>query len=362
MKRWMYIAGGIVLLLVVVVVGGMHYAARSIKQSIEEALGPEGQAAEIAVRLTSIELVDIRIAAPKGWPTDTALRAKRVVIVPDLRQLMSDHVEVTRIDVEGGYLSAFRPPAGGGLRVLPSIAERAKKRKRDSEGRRGATVGTVALSGTVIEVFDAATVGKPTKLRIDAVKGTIKDIRVPELDVRTRIALAGTIKGPSHSGTIAMDGWTHIAAKAAEMSTRVKDVDLALFEPYLVTKLKSGVDAGTFNLDLKSKVQKNVVDASGTLTVVAVKLRAADNPLQALAGITRRAAIGALEDDYGQITVPFEVHGNLDDPTFSLAGETRLKTGIAVAKALGLSFEGVVRAVLIILNGLGSAFFAFLPG
>jgi hypothetical protein len=81
-----------------------------------------------------------------------------------------------------------------------------------------------------------------------------------------------------------------------------------------------------------------------------------------LAGLPRRAAIGALENDYGRITVPFEISGNLDDPTFSLAGETTLKTGVAVAKALGLSFEGIVRAALIVLNGLGSAFFAVLPG
>lgn len=358
----MYIAGGVILLLIVVGVGAMHYAARSIKSSIEEALGPEGEAAEINVQLTSIELVDLRIAAPKGWPTDTALRAKRVVIVPDLKQLMSDHVEITRITVEGGYLSALRPREGGGLRVLPSLASRAKKGKRDTEGRRGATVDTVALSGSVIEVFDAAVVGKPSKLRIDAVKGTIKDVRIPELDTRTRIALDGTIKGPANSGTVSINGWTGIKAKAAEIETRVRNVDLALFEPHLVTKLKSGIESGTFNLDLKSNVQKNVVNASGTLTVVAIKLQAADNPIGALAGLPRRAAIGALEDDYGQITVPFQVSGNLDDPTFSLAGETTLKTGVAVARALGLSFEGVVRGALIILNGLGSAFFTLLPG
>ena len=113
---------------------------------------------------------------------------------------------------------------------------------------------------------------------------------------------------------------------------------------------------------MSSKVRNNVVNASGTLTVVAIKLRAADDPIGMLAGLPRRAAIGALEDDYGQITVPFEISGSLDDPTFSLAGETTLKTGVAVAKALGLSFEGIVRAVLIVINGLGSAFFAVLPG
>ena len=275
---------------------------------------------------------------------------------------MSDHVEITRIDVEGCYLAALRPREGGGPRVLPSIADRAKKRKRDTEDRRGAAVDRVVLTGCVIEIFDAASAGKPTKLRMDAVKGTIRDIRIPELDTRTRIDLDGTVKGAGRNGTVAIEGWTQVSGKAAEIKTRIRNVDLALFEPYLVTKLKSGIDSGTFNLDLHSKVRNNVVNASGTLTVVAIKLEAADNPIGVLAGLPRRAAIGALENDYGRITVPFEISGNLDDPTFSLAGETTLKTGVAVAKALGLSFEGIVRAALIVLNGLGSAFFAVLPG
>lgn len=362
MKRWLYITGVVVALLIVVAVAGMHFAARSIKSSIEEALGPEGEAVEINVRLTNIEMIDVRIAAPKGWPTDTALRAKRVVIIPNLRQLMSDHVEIDRIEIEAGYISALRPQGGGGLRVLPSIADRAKKKKRDSEGRRGATVDTVALTGSVIEVFDATSVGKPTRVRLDAVKGTVKDIRVPELDTPTRIDLDGVIKGVNRDGTVSIKGTTEIANKSAEIATQLRNIDLALFEPYLITKLKSGIDSGTFNLDLKSKVRDNVVNASGTLTVNALKFKAAENPLGALAGLPRRAAIGSLADDYGQITVPFTLAGNLDDPTFSLAGETTLKTGVAVAKALGLSFEGVVRAFLIILNGLGSAFVTLVPG
>jgi hypothetical protein len=60
----------------------MPFAARSVKESIQGALGPEGEAAEIKVGLTSIEILDVRIRAPKGWPSDSTLRARRIVIVP----------------------------------------------------------------------------------------------------------------------------------------------------------------------------------------------------------------------------------------------------------------------------------------
>ena len=361
-RRWALIGGAVVAVIAVAIVAVLHFAARSVKQSIEEALGPEGEAAEITVRLTSIELLDVRIAAPNGWPSDTALRAKRVVIVPELRHVISDTIQVTSIEVEDGYLSALRPPEGGGLRVLPSLAARAKKKKAAGEERRGATVDRVRLTNTVVEVFDATTAGKPNKARIDAVKGTIRDIKVPELDSRTRVDLDGAIKGVNRNGTVSIRGWVEVAPKKAELQTQVRNVDLALFEPYLLTKLKSGIDSGTFNMDLKSTVQNNTVRAPGTLTVSRLKLKASENPIEAISGLPRGAALGAMENEQGEITVPFTLEGNLDDPTFSLTGETGLKTGVAVAKAFGMSFEGLARALLIILNGFGSAFGALVPG
>jgi hypothetical protein len=209
----------------------MHFAARSIKGSIQEALGPEGEAAEISVGVTSIEILDVRIKAPKGWPSDSTLRARRIVIVPDLRELLSDRLRITRIDVQGAYLSALRPKEGGGLRVLPSIADRAKKGKGDDQERRGAVVNTVQLSECVIEVYDATVIGKPQKLRVDAVKGTVEDIRLPELANRTRIDLQGISKGANRNGTVAVRGWVEVANKDAELQTQVRNVDLAHFEP-----------------------------------------------------------------------------------------------------------------------------------
>jgi hypothetical protein len=74
-----------------------HAPRRALgKQSVLYALGPEGEAAEINGRLSSIEIRDVRIRAPKGWPTNNTLRDRRIVIVPDLRELPSDRVRVTR--------------------------------------------------------------------------------------------------------------------------------------------------------------------------------------------------------------------------------------------------------------------------
>lgn len=362
MNRLGYLIAGTLALLVLAALGALHHAARSVEDSIRQALGPQGEAAEINVRLTSIELLDVRIAAPKGWPSESTLRAKRILVTPDVRHLISEHMQISRLHIEGAYLSALRPKEGGGLRVMPGFAERARQNKREDDERGGATIDVVELNDCVVEVFDATVVGKPQKVRLQAVEGTVRDIRVPELTSRTRADLQGIVEGPNRSGSIAVEGWVEVAQKNAVLTTRVRNVDLTLFEPYLISKPKSGIDAGRLDLELKSSVRKNVVDAEGTLTVSALKLTPSETPLDALADLPRRVAIGALEDNQERITVPFTLNGNLDDPAFSLTGDSALETGIAVAKAFGMSFEGIARAFLIIVNGLGSAFGALVPG
>ena len=361
-KRWFLLIGIAVALLVLAGMVGMHVAARSVKTAIQEALGPEGEAAEIRVQVSSIEILDVRIRAPRGWPSDSTLRAQRIVIVPDLRELLSDQVRITRIDVQGAYLSALRPKEGGGLRVLPSIAERAKKSPGPGKARRGAIVSTVQLTDCVVEIFDATVGGAAQRLRVDAVKGTVEDLRLPALANRTRVDLAGVSKGPNRRGTISVRGWIEVASKNAELQSRARNVDLALFEPYVITKRKSGIDSGSFNLDLQSSVRKNAVTATGTLTVIALKLKPSENPVGAIAGLPRDFLIGVLENDQHEISVPFKLEGDLDDPTFSLTGEGTLQTAVAVIKAFGASFEGLVRAFLIIVNGFAGAFRVLVPG
>jgi hypothetical protein len=361
-RRWVLGIAVLIAVLALTGVAAMHFAARSVTESIREALGPEGEAAGIKVRLTRIEIVDVRIKSPRGWPSDSTLRARRIVIVPDLRELLSDRVRITRIDVEGAYLSALRPKEGGGLRVLPSIAERAKKEKGVAKESRGAIVSKVQLDDCVVEIYDATVLGKPQKLRVAGVRGTVEDIRLPELTNRTRIDLQGMSKGVNRNGAISVRGWVAVAHKQAELDTRVRNVDLAHFEPYVITKLKSGIDSGSFNLDLKSRVRDNYVIATGTLTVTALELKPSENPLGAIAGLPREAFLAALENEQHEITIPFKIEGDLDDPAFSLAGEGLLQTAVAVVKAFGASFEGLVRAFLVLVNGLATAFRALVPG
>jgi hypothetical protein len=217
------------------------------------------------------------------------------------------------------------------------------------------SVRAVRFESCTIDLYDATTPLKPARIRIDDVSGSIDDIDVPDTGARTKLALDGAMKGPNHRGTVSVHGWVDVDRKNSELDIKLRNIDLALFEPYIFTKTKSSVETGTLGLELKSTVRNNVLHAPGTLTISGLKLKASDNPVEALASIPRKAGVGALADEQERITVPFELNGSLDDPSFSIAGKVALQAGIAFIKAFGLSIEGLVRALAIIFNGLGGA-------
>jgi hypothetical protein len=235
---------------------------------------------------------------------------------------------------------------------MPGLARKAKK---EEKAQRGADIRIVHFRNCTIDLYDAAVAVKPQRVRVEGVTGTVKDVQVPGLGARTDIDLTGALPGPAHRGKISVRGWVDVAKKSSELTMQVRGADLALFEPYVVQKLKAGIDSGTFDVQMKSTVRNNVLNAAGTLTIQSLKLKNSDNPLEALAEIPRRAALGAVTDKDERITVEFTLAGDLDDPSFSLAGAGALKTGLALIRAFGLSFEGLIRALWLIVQGFGTS-------
>ena len=352
MKKALLVAAGVLAALALAVVAGLHYASRTIEDAALKALGPESEIQEVNVRLTDIELLGVRVGAPKGWPAETALHARRVVLKPKLSQIFSERIELTDVTIQDGYISAARPKEGGGLRVMPGLLH---KSKRDDKAARGADIRKIHLENCTVDLYDATVAAKPRRIHIESVQGTVDNVQVPSLRARMTIDLVGALAGRTRRGKISVRGWVELDKKSSELVTQVRGADLALFEPYILQKTKAAVDSGTFDLDMKATVRNSVLQAPGTLTIHSLELKAAENPIEALAEIPRRAAIGAVTDSEKRIKVEFTLAGNLDNPNFSLAGAGGLKTGLALVKAVGLSFEGLVRALYLLVNGFGAS-------
>lgn len=212
-KRWIFVAVAIVALFAATGVAAMHLAAQLLKTSIEQALGSGSRVAGLRVGLASIEITGLEVTAPDGWPTDTALRAERIVMVPSLRDLTSGHLLIDRITLQHAYISAIGPRQDGSLRILPGMLDQAghNDRAEPVAHRRAhnATIGKVEFEDCSIELFDSAAAGSKS-MRIDSFHGAIENVEVPQPNGETMQALKGLLKDFDSKGAIAVKA--HISA------------------------------------------------------------------------------------------------------------------------------------------------------
>lgn len=353
LKRWALIV--IIVVVAVAAAGafGLHFATKALKGQVEQALGPESEVGEIAVGWSAIEIRRLRIRGPKGWPAGDALRAERIVIVPDLRALLSAQVRVNRVAVEEAYLSMLRSREGR-LRVVPSLLEKKSREAGKAETAAPAvTIGAIELRDSVLEFFDATVRQPPHRLRLEQLQAVVEDLQIPDLAGRTRIRLEAAVKGAQRNGTLSMRGWAEIASKDSEMATRLRGVDLVAFQPYLIRASETGVRRGTLDLDLKSTVRKNILHAPGTLTLSGLELTSGGGALGTFMGMPRQAVLTALKNRNDQIRMQFTLEGNLNDPKFSLNENFARRVGSGIAETLGVSIEGLARGVGGVTRGVG---------
>jgi hypothetical protein len=351
LKRWAIILASVIAVTGTAATVGLRYATKALKGQVEQALGPESEVGEIVAGWSTIEVRRVRIRAPKGWPAADALRAQRIVIAPDLLGLVSGKIRIDRIDIDQAYISVLRT-RDGRLRLLPSLLERPKQAGATSTAP-AVSIGAIELRGGAMEYFDA-TVRQPAhKIRLEQLHAKVADLEVPSLSGRTRIDLDGTIKGVHRNGTMAIAGWTELADKNSELSTKLRGVDLIALQPYLIKATESGVRRGTMDLDIKSKVRKNQLNAPGTITLSGLELAPSDSGAGTFMGVPRQAVVTSLKDRDGKIVVQFVLEGNLNDPKFSLNESFAKRMGTSVAALLGISIEGLARGVGGTAEGLG---------
>lgn len=353
--RTILIALAAIAVLAAAAMAGLHFAAGILKSQIEQALGEDSEVQEIALGWSSVEIRGVRIRAPKGWPAAETLRAERVVIRPDLLGLFSARVHVPRITVENAYVSALRA-RDGKVRILPSLLEApAKQRDGNAAPMPGISIGTIELRDGVLEFFDA-TVRQPAhKIRLEQLHARVDDLRLPDLASRTRIQLDGTVKGVQRNGRLQIDGWAELGAKNSDITTKLQGVDLVALQPYLIKASEAGVKRGALDLKLKSSVRNNRLHAPGTITLSGLELASNGGAFGTFMGMPRQAVIAGMKNRNDQITIDFTLDGNLNDPKFSLNDSVALQVGVALAKSLGISIEGLAKGLGSGVEGLGGA-------
>ncbi|MFM0733495.1 DUF748 domain-containing protein [Paraburkholderia sediminicola] len=360
-KRWAVAIGGVLLVLIVVAVGALQFAQREVKERVIAALGPLGSAESIRVGLTSVHLTNVLLKAPPGWPAGDPLRADEITLTPDIRDLLERRMHIRSVVVRGFDLAVLRSKDGG-IRLLPNLRQSVNKSDDDASGvaataPREKLIDHISFEQGNFHFYDM-TVGSPAfKVTVSNANATVDHLHLPALTEPTNVSVTGSIKGPTHTGTVSFDGWIKIASKDSQTTSKLRDVDVVMLDPYLLKKTgaKAQVTGGTVDLTVDSTVRNYQLHAPGTVTIHHLQLADSDNPLDTFMSIPTKAAIAALKTHNGDITLHFVLDGNLRDPKFSVQESLMTRLGAGFAKSMGVSVEGVAKGAGETVKGLGNA-------
>jgi hypothetical protein len=360
-KRWAIAIGGVLLVLIVVAVAALQFAQREVKERIVAALGPLGSAESIQVGLTSVHLTNVLLKAPPGWPAGDPLRADEITLTPDIRDLLARRIHIRSVVVRGFDIAVLRTKDGT-IRLLPNLRESVNKSDEETGGGAPSTpreklIDHIAFEQGNFHFYDM-TVGPPAfKVTVSNANATVDHLHLPALSEPTTVDLTGSIKGPAHTGTVSFSGWIKIASKDSQTTSKLSGIDVVMLDPYLLKKAggKAQVSGGTVDLTVESTVRNYQLHAPGTVTIHHLQLADSDNPLDTFMSIPTKAAIAALKTHNGDITLHFELDGDLRDPKFSVQEGLMKRLGAGFAKSLGVSVEGVAKGTGETVKGLGNA-------
>lgn len=344
LKRWVVIASAGILFVLVTGALGFRIAVQTLKGKVIEALGPGSEVKEIKVGWSTIELIGLNIAAPKGWPAARTLHAERVTIVPSPRSLLSDRVQIASITVENPYLSVVRAP--GKLLILPSLLESERhKTQNDVKSRRSVVISKIALENGTMEVFYKTVRRPPLKIRLEQIEAVVRNVVPGNLKERTGFELKAVAKGKTRDGQLKVSGWVASAGQDSSSHIVMEKVDLVSLQPYLVKKGDARISDGTLDLNVKSEVRSNQLDGNGNMIIRDLEFAPSQNYLNTFMGLPRSAVISFLKDNDNAIDVDFTLSGDIRHPNFSLNETLATRVASGMAGQLGVSIQGLAEGL-----------------
>ncbi len=353
-KRRLLILVTITLVAVIGALTAWNFGMRVLKGQIEQALGPRGEVREIRVGVTGVEILDLRINAKRdgGWPSEDELRAQRILVTPNLNDLLTAQLSIDSIRVEGAYIAMLRT-RNGQIKVLPGLLDTQPTTKPKAAGTNTADetpirIDNIIIAESAIEFYDASVRKTPVKLRIEQIDARLGKLLLPHLTGQTSIKVNGVLKGNRRDGKLDIDGTIELASKDSGFATALRGVDMTVLQPYLIQAAETGVRRGTLDLDLKSSVNKGKLRAPGTLTLSDLELSSGSGSFM---GLPRNAAVGLMKNANGKISVKFLLEGDINDPRFSLNEEMATRLATALASSLGISIESLAKGV----GGIGGS-------
>lgn len=334
------------------VLGALHWTLRDLPAQVARALGPRAGVESIELSWAGVQVRGLVLKGAAGrWPAAHELRAQRVTIRPALASLWRKGWTIGALTVEDATLVLLRTREGR-IVATPSLLDRA-----GGDAARQSTpivVDRLVLRDVVLELHDASVVPRgaaPHRLRLTGTHGEIGPLVLPALDEAMSIDLEARFDGARRDGRLKLAGRLTPAAREADLKLDAKGLDLVALQPYLLKSGESRIAAGTLDLALQARAQRQRLNAPGRLTLRGLELQPGGGLLGTFAGVPRQAVLAAMSRD-GAIELEFTLEGRVDDPKFSLNEVFAARFAFGLAEKLGLTLGGVAEGVGSVIKGL----------
>jgi hypothetical protein len=370
------IVGGVCLALALAVVWAARHAVEVLRGEIVAALGPGATIGSLDMGPRRLTIEELMLPGGEKWPADAALRTQRVTVTPNLLTLLSPARRSAAVDVATPYVAMVRTRRGR-LRIVPTLLDdpdppeprRARKTgkaklpgpapSRDTGDGAAAgatappviTLAPLAASDGEIDFYDASAATPPWRIRLVGLDARFDSLAIPTLAGRTPLDVRATIDGPARDGTVDLGGWIERGTREIDVTATLRGVDLLAFRPYVAGRSKVKLAGGTFDLDLRAKVEQGRLTAPGRVVLRDLAFAPGGRGTDLVLGVPRDVLLAALAQQ-GQIAFDFRLDGDVNDPRFSLNEQLAARLALGVMGAVGgLDVRGLVRGV----EGLGAA-------
>jgi len=342
MKKWFILIGVIAIFLI----GGYFifsfYAVKFVQAQLQKVVGPGFTMAEIKIKPTHLSAKGIQYQDPLSQKRIFLIEEMRVY--PALSSLLKRTLSIRECMILQPSFFFYRSREGSFIGPWPTVEKKDKSKEisddREKKAKESALVKIDRfriLKGSV-DFEDRKMAEPPAQIQLRELDLELKDIQYPFISSHSFIELKGRIKGRKKEGDIHTEGWIDLQTTDMEISFKVKEVEVKIFEPYYRKRVSAEIETGYIDMDAKITVKKKTIDAPGHLELVDLRIKEGSGTVL---WIPAETLVSLLRDKGNRIPVAFHVKGRMDDSQFSLQEAFLTKVALSLAETLGIPIKVV---------------------
>jgi len=348
------LAMSVIVLAVIAAAGvgwGYAHLTTLIQARLKVLVSDDISVGKVVARWNRIELDRIQIARRGVGPFGKRLSIEQIVIRPSLLSLLSGRLEINEILVEKPYLLLEINPDGSIAKILPP---RPATRAGSSAPALPLHLAGVRINNGTIDLLDrhVARKGGPglsnprerynlaTLQKIDFSMGAIS---VPGTEQPVPLRCELTSSGGGHlliTGKVAPKGLD------SHLTFDLSGLNITPYRPYFLKKGDLNVSAGSLSATCSLTIHKRTLHAPGSLHLKGLAFDHSSTK-GVLLGVPAWALVAFLSDNKDELSVPFTINGNLDNPRFSIHQSLADQVATALSSKIGVpTVSGIGKGIL----------------